>query len=1378
MNFINGMQNVASPAEGMFSSTSTPQAIQPQSIFSPGSVSGGYNGRQNPNGNSPQLATGVPPNSFLHHKHRGSEGSTASISSPQQQKTPISMFQNQFMHDAHSSSTSPILQNQDMMNQLRGNTSQPSSGQQFYNGEINAAPNNEAMMNTGNNEMKDDVMADASKSPYQVMLQQQQRQLNSQMNGSSHNSPSGPQMPSPVISNQQQFNQSSPIPQHQQPGPSPGVGRINPANISPQQLALMKRNLPYMNPQQQAAFHRLTSQMNNGGSPNLIQQQQQQQPPPQSLQQQQPQQQQQHPRPSPQAIPQNLNAMSPQQSQHLIQQQLLQRQQAQQQRIQQQHQQIQQKEQDRLAQMRLQQQQAQQQQQQLHQQHQQQQQQQQQPQPQPQQPSTPQQQSPGQTHMNSAADKFFKSLTEFMQSRNTPIQGMPIICGRQVHLISLYSHVMRAGGSAKVSQTKSWPNIAVALGFNSPNDINAPQEVAKAYLDLLFPFEEHLRNRQNQQRNTAQAMQQQSSHESSRQNSPQVNTPSQGHVGPVPSQSPNQEHIQDLQYQKQLKEQQLQRQLQILQEQEQAGQAKPQIPPSAMASPQSSFHTSSPTLNNKIVVPPQPIVVPSRNQTPEISRSPGLPNQQTQSRGSSTPLTGNRSTSISRSETNPEMPPPRQVAPSPGAMRKPSDFTGVPQAPVVTSKPLLRLAKENGKYLPKKRKIDSAGGYNIQELSRLGSDVDSLAPDFPLFQELGTVEINAVMMALKSMIPGEVRQALDKLALLSSNPMVPIALQECPGLVTALGMVGLDLLNNLNSGKKINTVDVLTGNAPGDEPVDDDSEKDLISSVFNAYRNWDDSNDDLVIQIDSLTGEPVDAAKENSFATEALDSIIAADDADFDKESTSPETKFTALTEGGAFGFTHYQTLLESSRDEVESLHSERRSHVSTFWQDALVDRFMCVTLILRNLSFTDTNQPSMVRDPTTLKLIFELIRALASNPNLVFSLRRRLCLQKDLITLLANLGLYISIPSPADAFSILLLILSFSPEDSPYKASPTELGKDTLMFAEYSPVTHRYLGCAIDALAKLIPRDPPNRGYFEEILLNICTDEEYLSLLRTHLQGRKLQPYEFLTRTFALAISIVPRSDFRTISKALEIRRPLLQQALLIADNLAMIVPNHGAHEDILNGMSSKFNCSEQYINFYNDILAEQENYNLAFKWLEASEGFGPTLLRAACALGAVFNPQAAANRGEINPFAKITQRSIGILKTLGQKAMTFEIACKNNSVVLSNDEGTDTQAEQTAISQEATNKEQLSDASSFKKDSTVTTSESASSSSSSSSTSLSELRRFNMPTKVLPTMEAILGALLARNMNDTVVRSLCSFSEEGSNFVATMQNLEKKMG
>lgn len=671
----------------------------------------------------------------------------------------------------------------------------------------------------------------------------------------------------------------------------------------------------------------------------------------------------------------------------------------------------------------------------------------------------------------------------------------------------------------------------------------------------------------------------------------------------------------------------------------------------------------------------------------------------------------------------------------------------------IRPKPHVMVPTSDFLYLPQKHKIEYKGGYDVQVLSRLGTEVDALSPEFPLFQELGTVHIHSITFALKSQSSGEIRQALDKLALVSSNPSQNILLQNCPGLGDALGSVGLDLLQTLLSDKQSslrnkydthkdfnifseredNKMDAENSNE--DEDDDDDNDNDLITSIFNEFKSWNSSEKDIQFHVDSLTGDPA-LENDNSESIEKLNKFIQEDDNKFDNDvemSDKNNTPLQNLTKDRTpVGFPNYLQLLDSSKDELDSLNFSKHTSTQSFWEEVLLDRLICVTMILRNLSFTDTNQSSIVNEPAIMKFIFGLIRSLAEVPNLIHLKRRQLSIHKDLITLLANLGLNMSFPSRADAFCVLLFILSFSPESNPFESTidNSKLGEKNLFFGEYNPLVHKYLGCAVDAFAKLIPCDPPNRQYLREIFLNISTDEEYLNLLDRYLQDRKLKPYEFLTDAFVLVTSTLPRSDFRVIPKALEARTPLLQQSLLVAESLVSMIPEYGFFDEQDSKETATTDSNEITTNRLEDVIEKQKIFNVAFSWLEAVIGFGPTLLRASCVLGAVLYSRPMDSSNSNNPFAKFTRRSASILKSLGQKAMTFEIKMQKKAQA-----------------------DDITDNDSFN----------------------NEKSSAYIPPGILPTVEALFGALLTTDMNETVISQLCQLWEEGDDYVYSMMQHNK---
>jgi SWI/SNF chromatin-remodeling complex subunit SWI1 len=290
-------------------------------------------------------------------------------------------------------------------------------------------------------------------------------------------------------------------------------------------------------------------------------------------------------------------------------------------------------------------------------------------------------------------------------------------------------------------------------------------------------------------------------------------------------------------------------------------------------------------------------------------------------------------------------------------------------------------------------------------------------------------------------------------------------------------------------------------------------------------------------------------------------------------------------------------------------------------------------------------------------------------------------------------------IENASDAFALLLFVLSFAPNNAPIDSDGNI--KD---FGEYVPSVDRYLPSAIDIFAKVFPRDPPNRELLESILLGKCADPEFLTLLERHLQGRTLTPYYFLSRVFGMVISTIPQEDMRLIPRALELRKPLLLQALLVAENLAALIPSgndddkqpKGNSEDPKLAIKLESTPEEDEVPaMVRDLLDRQTNYNVALQWLNAGNGFGHLLLRAAIALGSAGAHSVPGRPEEANPFARITQRCIWILRTLMKKATSHASA------------GT-------------------------------------------------------LPLGISPKLEALIGALMAGDMDKFVVRQIFAYSEE----------------
>ncbi|KAL8277218.1 hypothetical protein RQP46_010391 [Phenoliferia psychrophenolica] len=90
---------------------------------------------------------------------------------------------------------------------------------------------------------------------------------------------------------------------------------------------------------------------------------------------------------------------------------------------------------------------------------------------------------------------FMKTLFEVMRRRGEPIQGAPMVDGREVDLYRLYQVVLLCGGFVTAQQKNAWPSIVKQLGWSDdtsdPSTVaHLAQQLAATYARLLYPFEE------------------------------------------------------------------------------------------------------------------------------------------------------------------------------------------------------------------------------------------------------------------------------------------------------------------------------------------------------------------------------------------------------------------------------------------------------------------------------------------------------------------------------------------------------------------------------------------------------------------------------------------------------------------------------------------------------------------------------------------------------------------------------------------------------------------------------------------------------------------------------------------------------------------------
>ena len=265
-----------------------------------------------------------------------------------------------------------------------------------------------------------------------------------------------------------------------------------------------------------------------------------------------------------------------------------------------------------------------------------------------------------------------------------------------------------------------------------------------------------------------------------------------------------------------------------------------------------------------------------------------------------------------------------------------------------------------------------------------------------------------------------------------------------------------------------------------------------------------------------------------------------------------------------------YEHVVQEAKIEIHRLQNIAEAGSLEYNLDRAAERLVAITTILRNFSFMDKNQAVLAGTPV-VKLISNTLRLLGTRSMFLRTHNNTQDFMKDLVTFLSNVSDKISLPSRDDALNILHFLLTFAP-------SPPPTSSKIVRFTFYDPRVHRYYPPAIDSLAKLLARDDPNKTHYKHLF----TDN--LPLPAAARQPPHMQ-YALLTRTFALAVAIIPdrtaaayKPGARELRVA-EARKAPLTQGMLAADILLSLGPAAEA--------------------------------GLAQAWVTAADGWAPSLLR-----------------------------------------------------------------------------------------------------------------------------------------------------------------------
>jgi SWI/SNF chromatin-remodeling complex subunit SWI1 len=305
--------------------------------------------------------------------------------------------------------------------------------------------------------------------------------------------------------------------------------------------------------------------------------------------------------------------------------------------------------------------------------------------------------------------------------------------------------------------------------------------------------------------------------------------------------------------------------------------------------------------------------------------------------------------------------------------------------------------------------------------------------------------------------------------------------------------------------------------------------------------------------------------------------------------------------------FPYYHDLVQSCQGFAEDLDelvygSEKDSQQLKM----AADRLLCVTALLRNFSFVEFNHQSMASEDV-IRFVSRLLHGLEASKARPFmvSNRNNLELVRDLVTILSNVAHCIRLPDLDCAQSIFSFILSFSSE------SHRTLDPENLIFSAFKLGRDTYLPPALDALAKLLVVDHPNKEYFTN-LLRASTDKP--------TDSKFTRADIFLTRAFGMAVSVLPTNEAAQVFFTKEERMALAEQGMLAASALVDMLPLDG---------------------------------DLARYWLSAKDNFGARLVRTVFHLAAIPDqrlPVGVPSGGGM--YSHITRRGMRIVEVMSSRA------------------------------------------------------------------------------------------------------------------------------
>ncbi|SCV03055.1 LAMI_0H05116g1_1 [Lachancea mirantina] len=707
---------------------------------------------------------------------------------------------------------------------------------------------------------------------------------------------------------------------------------------------------------------------------------------------------------------------------------------------------------------------------------------------------------------NKQYELFMKSLLESCKRRGAPLHALPEIRGRRVNLFILYAMVQKLGGGESVTRFQQWSMLAQKLQF--PDDCS--QQLTAVYYHILLPYEKYLTSPEGMKENQSKRLfLQQFFQELLRKLS-----------GPrVTSGSQNESAISTL------------------------------ISTGAANNDQ-AFH-------NKNAAAKKPRKPRAKKKTKKELET----EQQTQwganeASGPDQYLRQQKQKQLALQQAQLRQMQ-QQQAQLPHDQIQQGMHANSPKVPKVYKRSFAR------NYVPMRRPIETSNGYDIRAISQVGEKIDANKPIFLYAPELGTVNLHALTLCLQAGRVSEVNVALNTLLVLSADGVIKIPLNQSEAFVDAIASLGSKILNELctqgGNNSNYNSDEYLENyNVPAliESPTSYSLNDTLTDTVFASQNDQKDMCNEIKIIVDSLTGEDMEQAKSPGSQADAdlMDKSIyettphpvelSVEKWDF----LDQPLRFATPLEECKLSLPSYLKSLRSVRDEVGDIFTKVTTRGAESRVVLLVDQLSTISMVIRNLSFSETNSSILASNLSLKRFISDLLWAVfLQSDKLVFH-RKCLNFKKDLIILMTNIAHLFRVDTMVDSCLLLFLVLSFG------EAKNVMCDQSHLTFPEYSVSMSKYQGFGADVLAKILSLGFPNRYFIRSLLLNQLETESdpqdvkiCQKLLKFYAEksSHTNHDYKLLNDMFSLLISTIPVQQLNNTPTLVEEIGPTISQSM-----------------------------------------------------------------------------------------------------------------------------------------------------------------------------------------------------------------------------------------